>query len=218
MSWALGSWKRQADVFHLILGYGDQESGGVDDLPLRLTNVEQSLADLKFPLGGPADLISACKYKIQLDWAAGDDEDQVALKLQSQLMVTLPSPHDEVAVHLGQLVATDESEETEVAETETAAQAEPEGKVEPDIRVSFSVHKTREHLKLVSLSRTVGSGPSVDGMGVLNRILAKFANPSTPEEVSGFTERYRFLSVLNLSNCSLTVCRTSPSSCIAIKS
>ncbi|KAG6554512.1 hypothetical protein Mapa_003891 [Marchantia paleacea] len=205
MSWTLGSWKRQADIFHLILGYGDQESGGVDDLPLRLRNGVQPL-DLKFPLGGPADLISACKYKIQLDWAAGDDEDQVALKLQSQLMVTLPSPHDEVAVRIGQFVDTKNTEETDLPESDADPQAVPEDEVEveSDVRVIFNVYKTREHLKLVSLSRTVGSGPSVDGLGVLNRILDKFANSSAPEEVSGFTEHWRVLSVLNLSNCSLT--------------
>jgi hypothetical protein len=36
----------------------------------------------------------------RLHWSTGDDEDQVALRLQSQLMVALPPPHDVVSVDL----------------------------------------------------------------------------------------------------------------------
>ena len=35
-------------------------------------------------------------FRIELEWSAGDDEEQVALRLQSQLMVALPMPQDRV--------------------------------------------------------------------------------------------------------------------------
>ncbi|KAL3693756.1 hypothetical protein R1sor_007407 [Riccia sorocarpa] len=174
MSWSLGGWKRQADVFHLILGYGNEDSGGVDDLPLLLIGL-QEMMKIKSPLS----------YSPSLSVAP-----------------TLPVAHDEVEVHLTQSSDTQEFGGTVVPESDS----NPTEKIEPEIRVQLSIYKTREHLKLVALLRTVGSGPSMDSFGVLNRILtfAKFAAPSAPEEVSVLTERNRFLSVLNLSNCSLT--------------
>ncbi|CAM6093593.1 unnamed protein product [Calypogeia fissa] len=216
MSWALGSWKRQADTFHLILGYGDQPAGEASEEVVvvpppaaLLRNGEQQvqpIVEIKSPLGGPSDLISTCRYKFQLDWFAGEDEDQVALKLQSQLMVTLPAPHDKVALHLEPepepSLGTDHAHENgENGENELEEMVKD---TESSIKVSFSVHKTREHLKMVSLSRTAGSGPSVDGLGVLNRILDRFDNTNVVEEQLGYTQHWRSLSVLNLSNCLLT--------------
>ncbi|KAL3694575.1 hypothetical protein R1sor_008226 [Riccia sorocarpa] len=131
-----------------------------------------------------------------MSWTlGGDDEDQVALKLQSQLIVTLPVAHDEVEVHLVQSSDTQKFGGTVVP---VESDSNPTEKIDPEIRVRLSMYKTREHLKLVSLLRTVGSGPSMDGFGVLNRIrtFAKFATPSAPEEVSTLTERYRLLSGL----------------------
>ncbi|KAI3511133.1 hypothetical protein L1887_18277 [Cichorium endivia] len=37
-------------------------------------------------------------FQIDLDWNAGDDEDQVTLRLQSQVMVVLPLPQDKVVI------------------------------------------------------------------------------------------------------------------------
>jgi hypothetical protein len=215
------SWKRQADTFHLVLGYGDQPPGEensevvvVPGGPTLYRNGEQQVlgvVEIKSPLGGPSDLISACKYKIQLDWLAGEDEDQVALKLQSQLMVTLPAPYDGVAVRL-EPIQPIHSHEGGANHIQENGSAELEEKVvvdkdhDEEIRVSFCVQKTREHLKVVSLSRTAGSGPSVDDLGVLNRILDRFASANVIDESLGLIEHWRALSVLNLSSCSLTVC------------
>ncbi|KAK9681595.1 hypothetical protein RND81_10G013700 [Saponaria officinalis] len=68
MSWGLG-WKRSSEVFHLTLNFGD----------------ESAVNDLK------NDVVS-------MEWTAGDDEDQVALRLQSKLMVAIPPPEDTVVV------------------------------------------------------------------------------------------------------------------------
>lgn len=66
-------------------------------------------------------------FRIDLEWTAGvDDEDQVALRLQSQLMVALPLPQDMVVVEL----------------------KEGEG-----VRVEMKVVKRREPLKAVTMAR-----------------------------------------------------------------
>ena len=146
-----------------------------------------------------ADLLSSCKYRVVLDWSAGDDEDQVFLKLQSQLMVTLPAPHDEIQVNIG-VVAQQQEEGLEEEEEDL-----PSGKEK--VHLNLLVHKQRELLKVVSLTRTVGSGPSGDGLGVLTRVLVPepIARASVTEELLGYTQNYRSISVLNLSSCFLTV-------------
>jgi hypothetical protein len=52
----------------------------------------------------PSSVTATCNghlgFRIELDWSAGDDEDQVTLRLQSQLMVTLSPSHDAISVDL----------------------------------------------------------------------------------------------------------------------
>jgi hypothetical protein len=189
MSWV--GWKRQVDAFHLTLGFGDQEISQ-SPKPELLKNGQPLKPDIV------ADLLSSCKYRVVLDWSAGDDEDQVFLKLQSQLMVTLPAPHDEIQVNIG--VVAQQQEEVQEEEEDL-----PSGKEK--VHLNLLVHKQRELLKVVSLTRTVGSGPSGDGLGVLTRVLVPepIARASVTEELLGYTQNYRSISVLNLSSCFLTV-------------
>ncbi|KAG0585410.1 hypothetical protein M758_2G009100 [Ceratodon purpureus] len=188
MSWVTG-WKRQVDAFHLTLGYGDQ----VHSPDLELLKNGQPL---KSDIG--SDLLSSCRFRVQLDWSAGDDEDQVVLKLQSQIMVTLPAPHDEIQVSLVVAPPTYEESENHV-----------ENECDRTIQVRLDVHKRRELLRVVSLSRTVGSGPSADGLGVLTRVLVpasveQLTKTTVSEELLGYSQNYRSISILNLSNCFLT--------------
>lgn len=190
MSWVTG-WKRQVDAFHLTLGYGDQVH------PPNL-EVLQNAQPLKSDID--SDLLSSSRFRVQLDWSAGDDEDQVVLKLQSQIMVTLPAPQDEVQLSL--TVAPPVYEESE---------STPVGnESDQRIQVQMEVHKRRELLRVLSLSRTVGSGPSADGLGVLTRVLVpvsveQIGKATVSEELLGYSQNYRSISILNLSNCFLTV-------------
>ncbi|EFJ31555.1 hypothetical protein SELMODRAFT_408233 [Selaginella moellendorffii] len=195
MSWGLG-WKRPVDSFHLTLGYGEQST----NLRSRQDKAEESeresqkaqedqeeegkkrkqLAHLVLP--DAADLASECRFRFQFDWSAADDDDQTALKLQSQLMVALPTPRDEVCVRL-------------FLDLE-----------DPDavrVRVSMGVREKREHLKVLSLSRSIGSGgPPVENLGVLSKLLgpANFADSALAN-----SQQWHALQTLNLANCSLTV-------------
>eukprot|EP01018_Ginkgo_biloba_P003530 Gb_32589 [translate_table: standard] len=163
MSWGLGSWKRPSDTFRLSLGYGDSDAHSD-------------------PNTFPSDPTSLCKFRIELDWSAADDEEQVALKLQSQLMVTLPPPQDEVQVEINR---DDEKDH---------------------VHLVFKVVKRREPLKVASLSKTVGSGQQSDGLGVMTRMLrSNLGQPSMAEELLGYTHHWRTITVLNLCACSLTV-------------
>lgn len=178
------------DAFHLTLGFGDQEISQ-SPKPELLKNGQPLKPDIV------ADLLSSCKYRVVLDWSAGDDEDQVFLKLQSQLMITLPAPHDEIQVNIGVVAQQQEKEEEE----------EDLPSEKKKVHLNLLVHKQRELLKVVSLTRTVGSGPSGDGLSVLTRVLVPepIARASVTEELLGYTQNYRSISVLNLSSCFLTV-------------
>lgn len=125
MSWGL-AWKRPSDSFRIALRYGDP---GSDD----------AAADDRSPPGS---------LRIDLDWTAGDDEDQVALRLQSQLMVALPPPHDAVALELS-----------------------PRDRDGEGVGVEMRVVRRREPLRAVTMSKTAGSGQQTDGVGVLARLL-----------------------------------------------
>ncbi|CAI0468244.1 unnamed protein product [Linum tenue] len=86
-------------------------------------------------------------FRVDLDWTAGDDEDQLALRLQSQLMVALPMPQDCVTLDLT-----------------TKEDGNGEGGVE------MNVVKRREPLRGITVSKS-GSGQQSDGAGVLTRLL-----------------------------------------------
>ncbi|KAJ7541796.1 hypothetical protein O6H91_10G077200 [Diphasiastrum complanatum] len=229
MSWGLGSWKRPADTFHLTLGYGDESH---DEEPSSTTEISSSPvlipsnsqpqpqpqpqsqqplkpSDVKLiPAGSFSDLTSGYKFRIAFDWSSGDDEDQVALRLQSQLMVALPPPFDEVQVRIEETSNQGKEEADEEFPEKSGKEGDQEAML---LHVSIGVQKRREPLKVLSLSRTVGSGPSVDGLGVLAKLLGSGSieknntQSSVTEGLLSYTQHWQFLTVLNLSNCSLTV-------------
>ncbi|KAJ7967666.1 Patatin [Quillaja saponaria] len=98
MSWGLG-WKRPSEVFHLTLNYGNDEPAenlGRSSSSSRTSTSSSSSSSYTSVLSQDQEL----GFRVELDWSAGDDEDQVALRLQSQLMVALPLPQDWVVVEL----------------------------------------------------------------------------------------------------------------------
>ena len=116
--------------------------------------------------------------RIDLDWSAGDDEDQVALRLQSQLMVAQPVPRDAVVVEL----RSDDGEEGNVS-------------------VEMKVVKRKEPLRAVSLNKTAGTG-------VLKRLLRLDLASQVPGDSAAATacgEHWKSVTVLSLANCGLLV-------------
>ncbi|KAF8391516.1 hypothetical protein HHK36_023821 [Tetracentron sinense] len=161
MSWGLG-WKRPSEIFHLTLNYGDKDNA--EDLP--------PLASLsRNELG----------FRIELDWSSGDDEDQVALRLQSQLMVALPPLQDSVILKLKQ--------------------------EEENVGVEMKVMKRREPLRVVTMSKTVGSGQQSDGIGVLTRLVRSNLAPSSEvgDGLSSYADHWKSVTVLSICGCSLLV-------------
>lgn len=166
MSWGLG-WKKP-EIFHLTLNYGTDEPA--ENPPLPSSSPSSSS---KQEIG----------YRIALDWTAGDDEDQVALRLQSQLMVALPLPQDSVVLEL------------------------IEGE-EDNVGVDMKVVKRRDPLKVITLTKTAGSGQQSDGIGVLTRLLkTNFVPTSIVSEGGspslGCTEHWKKVTVLSLCGCGL---------------
>lgn len=105
MSWMAG-WTRQVDTYHLELGYGKREDdsdseGGTAQRefssPGGGVGSPDAARDLRAP---PVSVERDCKYRVRLDWNSGEDEAQVALRLQSQVMAVLPPPSDYVQVSL----------------------------------------------------------------------------------------------------------------------
>ena len=98
----MSGWNRKQDTFHLELGYGKREDeSDTSDTPGRangaVVDFEEEAKKLRAP---PVSVERDCKYRVRLDWTAGEDEDQVALRLQSQVMATLPPPYDHVQVSI----------------------------------------------------------------------------------------------------------------------
>ncbi|KAK6917317.1 Patatin-like phospholipase domain [Dillenia turbinata] len=159
MSWGLG-WKRQSEVFHLTLNYGTDE---------QIENDEEN-ADPEFG------------FRISLDWNSGDDEDQVALRLQSQLMVALPSPQDSVVLEL----KSDEED--------------------GNVGVDMKVVKRREPLRVVKMEKAIGHGQQSDGIGVLTRLISSnlaLASGNADGSVSSIPEHWRSVTVVSLCGCGL---------------
>ncbi|KAF7149753.1 hypothetical protein RHSIM_Rhsim02G0110400 [Rhododendron simsii] len=160
MSWGLG-WKRPSDVFHLALNYGAEET--LDDRGSRTPSASSSSSRSPSPPLSTSSRSSSASaivdqelgFRIDLDWTAGaDDEDQVALRLQSQLMVALPLPQDTVVVELKEL--------------ESCGDRTGDG---ADVGVEMKVVKRREPLKAVTMTRVGGTGQMSDGIGVFTRLL-----------------------------------------------
>ncbi|XP_068656988.1 phospholipase A I-like [Aristolochia californica] len=168
MSWGLG-WKRTSEIFHLILNYGDDDEHVLNLAADRSSNSSSELG-----------------FRIELDWSAADDEDQVALRLQSQLMVALPPPKDTVILELSPENGVEEEEEL--------------------VSVVMKVMKRKEPLRAITMSKTIGSGQQSDGVGVLTRLLKScLAGPGVGEGVVGIGEHWKSVTVLSLCGCSLSV-------------
>lgn len=138
MSWGLG-WKRPSEVFHLAFHYGEtpaDDATGADESPA--ANVE-------------------------MDWTAGDDEDQVALRLQSKLMVAMPPLEDTVVVEFT---------------AEEGDSCGGDGGGDGGVRLGMKVVRRREPLQGITMVKAIGSGQQSDGIGVLTRLLR--SKVSTP--------------------------------------
>lgn len=183
MSWGLG-WKRPSEVFHLTLNYGSYEPA---ENPGRISSSSNSSSSSASSASSSSSLLMQDQelgFRIDLDWSAGDDEDQVALRLQSQLMVALPMPQDSVVVEL-----TSDEEEGNVG-------------------VEMKVVKRRDPLRAVTLNKTAGSGQQSDGTGVLTRLLRldlASQAPGVADGVSACGDHWKSVTMLNLSGCGLSV-------------
>ncbi|XP_047307568.1 phospholipase A I isoform X2 [Impatiens glandulifera] len=180
MSWGLG-WKRPSDIFHLTLNYGTEETAEDQSASSSSRSSRSSSGSIDQEVG----------FRIDLDWTAGDDEDQVALRLQSQLMVALPMPQDAVVVELKPLEIEDES----------------------NVAVDMKVVKRREPLQALIMSKGGNSGQQHDGMGVLTRLLkSRITRPEPSGSPSAvvdcvldYDDHWRSITVLSLCGCGLSV-------------
>jgi hypothetical protein len=99
-----------------------------------------------------------------------------------------------------------------VRKPETPGAVSSDGKVP----VRTVVKKRSERLRVVLVSRTAGTGPATEGLGVLNKIVEEGELPGVEhlaltEGLLGFwaqkePETWRSLRTLNLSGCNLSVC------------
>ncbi|KAH7545769.1 hypothetical protein FEM48_Zijuj01G0129000 [Ziziphus jujuba var. spinosa] len=187
MSWGLG-WKRPSEIFHLTLNYGTDEppeDPGRTSSSSSCSSVSSASASSS-PSPSILSQDQELGFRIDLDWSAGDDEDQVALRLQSQLMVALPLPQDTVVVEF---------------------RSGEEGQ-EANVCVDMKVLRRREPLRAVTLSKTTGSGQQNDGTGVLTRLLRSSLSSTMPgvgDGVSGCGEHWKSVTLLNLCGCGLSV-------------
>ncbi|TMW93831.1 hypothetical protein EJD97_011096 [Solanum chilense] len=169
MSWGLG-WKRPSDVFHLTLSYGEDEALDESTPTSSRSSSSTSVHTSPFSPSPPSPAAEGQEennqeellgFRVDLDWNVGDDEDQVALKLQSQVMVALPSPQDTVEVEF-----KDKKENENAAEEDMG-----------EVAVEMRVVKRREPLKGVMMWRVGSSSQQSDGMGVLSKLIrSNFAN------------------------------------------
>ncbi|CAN6205555.1 unnamed protein product [Urochloa humidicola] len=195
MSWGLG-WKRSSEIFHLTLDYGDYAD--TDDRqppsPPTPASSSPSFSASSSPSCSSSPTAATRNgdlgFRIELDWSAGDDEDQVALRLQSQLMVALPPPHDAVSVDLTPMDGGEEG-----------------------VRIEMRVVRRREALRSVRVARAPGSAlGSGDGGGVLARLIRSNLAPAPavdgPTAAAGvpvLADHWRPVAVLSLCNCGLSV-------------
>ncbi|XP_059435789.1 phospholipase A I [Corylus avellana] len=176
MSWGLG-WKRPSEIFHLALNYGNEEPA---ENPGRMSSSSSASSSSSSSVSTMVLQDQELGFRIELDWSAGDDEDQVALRLQSQLMVALPMPQDTVVVDL-----------------------RPDEASEANVGVEMRVVKRREPLRAVTMSRSVGSGQQSDGAGVLTRLLR--SGLAVTDGVSDCGEHWKSVTLLSLCGCGLSV-------------
>lgn len=194
MSWGLG-WKRPSDIFHLSLYYGTDET--FDDQNRSIPSTTTSPP----PFSG-SSYDSSLKdhelgFRIDLDWNASEDDVQVALRLQSQVMVALPLPQDTVVIKLFECDDSDNVHGNKL------------------VCLGMEVVKQRDPLKAVVMSRVGGSGQHYDGMGVFSKLmtsdyfgesgsgLGKVYGGGVGVRVCG--EHWMNVTVVNVYSCGLSV-------------
>ncbi|XVF87703.1 hypothetical protein PTKIN_Ptkin18bG0141800 [Pterospermum kingtungense] len=176
MSWGLG-WKRPSEIFRLSLIYGYEEyAEDLDRTPSSSSISSSSSSSASLPAQDQQEL----GFRVDLDWVAGDEEDQLALRLQSQLMVALPVPQDAVTV--------------ELRETE-----------ENVVEVEMKVQKRRDPLRAVTMFKSAGSGHQSDGLGVLVRLLRSNLVSSGDGSPVECGDHWRSITLLSLCGCGLTI-------------
>ncbi|KAL7088716.1 hypothetical protein ACP275_13G144600 [Erythranthe tilingii] len=212
MSWGLG-WKRPTDVFHLTLSYGLDIDTLEDVSP---TSSRASSASSAFSGSSPTSKDAPptttsnqdqLGFRIDLDWNAGDDEDQVALKLQSQVMIALPTPQDIVEIELRE--RTENGEDClGIAKDGGEINLESNGVEGLGVGLEMRVVRKREPLKGVIMWRGGGSGQQNDGgMGVLVKLMRlNFANGVSDGAAvgSGCADHWRNVAVVSLCGLGLT--------------
>ncbi|CAI9756592.1 unnamed protein product [Fraxinus pennsylvanica] len=214
MSWGLG-WKRPSEVFHLILSYGS-DADNLDDVTP--TSSRSSSAASPFSASSPTSSLQdvgdighqeQLGFRVDLEWNAGDDEDQVALKLQSQVMVALPSPQDTVQIELRERGKTGEcnsksgvDDGAHLVNGDDGGESDLGNSQGDGVEVEMSVVKRREPLKGMIMWRAGGSGQQNDGgMGVLVKLMrSNFANTATDGVAIGSccAEHWRNVNVVSL--------------------
>ena len=136
--------------------------------------------------------------KVEMDWTAGDDEDQVVLRVQSKLMVAMPPPEDTVLV-------------------EFKGEDDGDGDRRGGVRVDMRVVRRRDPLTAIMLGKAAGSGQQSDGVGVLTRLLrCKVKVDGAADGAGGagfgnnngglsFAEHWSSVTALSLSGCGISV-------------
>ncbi|KAL0321142.1 UNVERIFIED_CONTAM: Phospholipase A I [Sesamum radiatum] len=201
MSWGLG-WKRLSESFHLTLSYGSD----VDTLDEIIRKTSSSFPSSSHDAAATNNDQELLGFRIDLDWNAGDDEDNVALRLQSQVMIALPSPNDAVEVELRERAQN--WEENVGSSTYGEGNLEnPAGQVKT-LEVLMKVVTKREPLKGIIMSRAGGSGQQADGgMGVLIKLMKLNMGSGDADGMApglGLAEHWQNLSVVILCGLGLT--------------
>ncbi|KAL0407272.1 UNVERIFIED_CONTAM: Phospholipase A I [Sesamum latifolium] len=201
MSWGLG-WKRLSESFHLTLSYGS-DVDTLDEIIRKTSSSFPSSSQDAAATNNDQELLGS---RIDLDWNAGDDEDNVALRLQSQVMVALPSPNDAVQVELRE--SSENREENVGSSTDGEGNLEnPAGQVKR-LEVLMRVVTKREPLKGIIMSRAGGSGQQADGgMGVLIKLMKLNMGSGDADGMApgpGLAEHWQNLSVVILCGLGLT--------------
>ncbi|KAL1372663.1 hypothetical protein AAHE18_01G220000 [Arachis hypogaea] len=188
MSWGLG-WKRPSEIFRLTLNYGNDdltENLGRDSSTYHSASSSTSSSFSSSPTALKDQELG---FRIELDWSATEDEEQAALKLQSQLMVALPMTQDTVVVEL--------------------RPRDPEDDAYNTVNLDMKVVKKRDPLRAVTMIKAVGSGQQSDGTGVLIRLfrsdLSSPAASPLPPRVADYGDHWKSFSVLTISGCGLSV-------------
>ncbi|GFP97019.1 phospholipase a i [Phtheirospermum japonicum] len=217
MSWGLG-WKRPTEVFHLTLSYGP-DADTLDEASPTSSRSSSAASPVlgSSPTSQDAAAAAAANitnqeslgFRIDLDWTAGDDEDQTALKLQSQVMVALPTPQDTVEIELTERADNQEGGILENSEGGgEAAGLENSDGAAGEVGVEMRVVRKREPLKGVLLWRAGGSGQQSDGgVGVLVKLMKlNFANGVADGGAVGpdCADHWRNVTVVSLCGLGLT--------------